>query len=356
MRLRQALHAIPRRLARPLVLGLTLGMILLNVLSLWASTRLNSGTTLTLAALSGAVIWPLYRMGLSPFAWQWTRDARLLARPTLGILQSLVLTGCYALVMAWVQWEDREKTLAMTERLVGLEPGGLLVFVLVVQTFGAGVDLAIGFALAHWEARTEEKAQALRQAEAARWSLLKAQMSPHVLLNSLNGLAELVHEDPEAAAQGMRDLAELYHHLLALGNAPLVPLGEERRLLERYLGVEQLRLGSLLQVHWDWDPSLDPHPALPLLLQPLVENALKHGVAADPNGGELRIEARTSPLGPRLRVLNTGTAPPRKGTGTGLKNLRARLELAYGDTARFHLHREDGWMVAELQLPPEVCP
>ncbi|HET8901659.1 MAG TPA: histidine kinase [Holophagaceae bacterium] len=198
----------------------------------------------------------------------------------------------------------------------------------------------------------EEKFHALEQLQEAQWILLRGQLSPHVLFNALNGLAELVHQDPKAAEAALLDLAGLYRALLDHGDKVRAPLGDERRLLERYLGVEGMRLGPRLKVGWEWDPGLDRTEAPPFLLQPLVENAIKHGVSTSLEGGELRIEARRQLYGTVLRVANTGQ-PLRLvlGQGVGLANLEARLRLAYKGRAAFRLFEEGAWTVAEILLP-----
>lgn len=293
---------------------------------------------------------------VSPIGWQWTGDDRRLAGPLRGMLQALGLYVLYFLLNLSIAWPNMRKILDFASSQAHPKSphfhSGLALGVLM----GVGFHLLLSFALAFWEAKTAEKKEALRQSEEGRWNLLKAQMSPHVLLNSLNGLAELVREDTPAAVKGMRDLAEIYRQLLTLGEAPTVPLGEERQLLSRYLDVEKLRLGEALRVEWDWDPDLDAIPAMPLLLQPLVENAIKHGVAADPEGGLIQVSGRRAGRELLLTVSNTGQAPasaPRKGTGVGLRNLKSRLELAYGGKATFNLVRESPWTRAELKLPME---
>jgi two-component system sensor histidine kinase AlgZ len=172
-----------------------------------------------------------------------------------------------------------------------------------------------------------------------------------VLFNSLNGLAELVRLDPLAAEQAILDLSELYRALLRHGDRPVAPLGDERALVQRFLAVEGLRMGSRLQVAWRWDESLDSVEAPPFLLQPLVENALKHGIAPNPAGGELAISLTREGAGFRLRVVNTGKGLGLvPGQGVGLQNLEARLKLAYGTGAAFHLRSEGPRTVAEVIL------
>jgi sensor histidine kinase YesM len=140
--------------------------------------------------------------------------------------------------------------------------------------------------------------------------------------------------------------------MLTHGNRLVAPLSEERSILVRFLALQSLRLGPRLQVEWDWDADLDALEAPPLLLQPLVENALKHGIAVQAGPGRMRVGARRQGNGLRLEVRNTGSPPgsPRPGA-TGLANLKERIQLAYGGRATFRLEREGDWTVAALDLP-----
>lgn len=359
---RDALRAISQRCRRPALLGLMgayfafdLGLLsLATLIQRFAAHGVHGPALLSARTIMTLTAGTLYLFLVSPLAWQWTGDAKFLARPLRGFLQSLAMNGFYILVGLTLNQAEVHRRLQAVQP--GVPKSAVLPMMAVGMLAGLAFDTLVSFALAFWEAKTAEKEQALRQAEEARWHLLKAQMSPHVLLNSLNGLAELVREDTAAAVKGMRDLAEIYRQLLTVGEAPTVPLREERRLLERYLDVEKLRLGEALRVEWDWDPALDALPAMPLLLQPLVENAIKHGVAADPAGGLIHVAARREGRALLLSVSNTGqasNAAPRKGTGVGLRNLKSRLELAYGGRATFDLVREAPWTRAELRLPLE---
>ncbi|GLH72082.1 hypothetical protein GETHLI_05840 [Geothrix limicola] len=368
MILRDALQALSRRSRRPLILGLIGGMSLFNFGMLALSLvvqRLSPHSIATPPIILNARMVSTTLLGcvflfiISPFGWQWTGDARRMARPARGILQACALHAMHALASLSIGWPNVRRYLEFATASAQSKGPHLYPIMLLGLLMGFGFTVVISFALAFWEAKNAEKAEALRHSEEARWNLLKAQMSPHVLLNSLNGLAELVREDTEAAVKGMRDLAEIYRQLLALGETPSIPLGEERKLLSRYLDVEKLRLGEALRVEWDWDPALDALPAMPLLLQPLVENAIKHGVAADPQGGLIRVSGRREGASLVLTVSNTGQHPSpskSKGTGIGLRNLKSRLELAYGTRASFDLVRESPWTRAILTLPLEEKP
>ena len=197
-----------------------------------------------------------------------------------------------------------------------------------------------------------EKEIIQEEAMIAKTRLLQSQLHPHVLFNALNGLAELIHKDPPSAERSVGHLANLLRRILRASDQPTFPLGEERSLVEDYLFLEAMRLGNRLKVEWDWDPALNFVPVPPLLIQPLVENAIKHGIAPSPGGGHLVIRAQALGQDLRLEVWNSGEPfKPERGSGIGLRNLEDRLALMYGPSARFTSTLVDGGTLAAILLP-----
>ena len=217
---------------------------------------------------------------------------------------------------------------------------------LINLTFG----IAFGWVFAEKEA-TEAKARVtadlLRQSQA---KALQSQLDPHVLYNALNSLSELVYEDPLAAEEVITKLADLYRMLTVHGKADLIPLGQERAVVEAYLAMEQMRLGDRLSVSWDWPEYADSILAPPLFLQPLVENAIKHGISPSDKGGALVVSCERAGPVVTLRVDNSGM-PLRQGApqGVGLSNLEARLELWEGAGGSFSLACAEEWTIAKVQ-------
>lgn len=309
-------------------------------------------------ALANALLMPFlvtFAYGfLSPLPWRWTGDDRARAPLGRGLVQALAFNALAVLVLVSLSWFLVRHANLKAEAL-GLAPGAKVTFrgILMVNLLvGAPMMTIIGGIISFSVITEEEKAAMAARLDEAQWVLLRGQLSPHMLFNSLNGLAELVRQDPVAAEQAILDLSELYRALLRHGDRPAAPLGEERALVQRFLAVEGLRLGSRLRVRWDWDGTLDAVPAPPFLLQPLVENALKHGIAPHPGGGELAISLRRAGVGLQLRVENTGRSLGLvPGSGVGLGNLEARLRLAYGPAATLHLRSEGERTVALVDLP-----
>ena len=208
----------------------------------------------------------------------------------------------------------------------------------------------VGWVLAEkesMEVRERKTSELLRQSES---KALQNQLEPHVLYNALSGLSELIYEDPLAAEEVITQLADLYRMLTYHGKRDRVNLGEERRLVEAYLAMEQMRLAERLKVTWTWPDWADAIAIPPLFLQPLVENAIKHGIGPCDSGGEVLISCSRTEDRIFLKVENTGAPPPDSpGPGIGLGNLQARLVLWAGAEGTFSLTRKGAWSVAVLQ-------
>jgi hypothetical protein len=220
------------------------------------------------------------------------------------------------------------------------------------------VNLAAGIAFG-WVYAAKEATEAggrrtaglLRQSQA---KALQNQLDPHVLYNALNGLAELVHEDPLAAEEMIAMLADLYRRLTVHGETALIRLEQERRLVEAYLDMEQMRLGDRLRVSWDWPDWADPVLLPPYFLLPLVENAIKHGISPAEAGGEVVIACARDGARILLRVENTGAALGPGRPGVGLGNLEARLRLWTELEGRFKLEARGRWTTATVLWTPEA--
>ncbi len=183
---------------------------------------------------------------------------------------------------------------------------------------------------------------------------LQMQLRPHFLFNTLNTVAGLIRSDEKAAATTMlAGLGELLRATLKGDGAHEVPLREELAFVARYLGIEQVRFDNRLEV--DVRVAEAAYEALvpTLILQPIVENAVLHGLGRDGGGGRLAIRAERRAAVLRLEVSDTGApgGPGRAEGGIGLSNTRARLERLYGAAQRFELRRDARGAVATIELP-----
>jgi hypothetical protein len=190
-------------------------------------------------------------------------------------------------------------------------------------------------------------------AREAELRALRAQLNPHFLFNSLNSISALTGPDPEAARRMCQLLGDFLRTSLALGARERVAFAEELALAERYLAIEQVRFGERLAVEKAIEPGATGCLVPPLLIQPLIENAVKHGVADRVEGGTIRIEARRR--GGRLEVAvenpRDPEAPPRRGAGLGLENVRQRLQALDPRVSRVDVFREPERFRVVLTLP-----
>lgn len=193
-------------------------------------------------------------------------------------------------------------------------------------------------------------------ATTARLTELQSRIRPHFLFNTLNSAIALVRAEPAKAESLLEDLSDLFRHAL-IEQGESVTLAEEITLAQRYLAIEEVRFGHRLQVQWSLDPRTDAARLPPLLLQPLVENAVKHGVEPSPRGGKLRV--LTELRGSRVVVRITNTLPPShikndgapRGHGIALANVRARLALLHDVQGEFTAGVRDGLYQVRITLP-----
>jgi hypothetical protein len=182
---------------------------------------------------------------------------------------------------------------------------------------------------------------------------LKSQINPHFIFNSLNSLRGLIEENPDRARQAVTQLANLLRYSLQSGQMETVAFDDELRVVNDYLALEQVRHEERLRLRLDIAPGALQCPIPPMLLQTLVENAVKYGIAPRREGGEIAIIARRERDSLRLQVTNPGTLSTGNGsTGVGLRNAADRLRLLFGDRATLNLREEPpGCVVADVVLP-----
>jgi two-component system sensor histidine kinase AlgZ len=201
------------------------------------------------------------------------------------------------------------------------------------------------------ERRAWQLEAAARGAELGR---LKAQLNPHFLFNCLNGLRSLIAEDPERARQMVTQLANMLRYSLTASAEETAELGSELAAVRDYLALEGVRLEGRLRVRFDVEPPCEGVRVPTMLVQLLVENAVKHGVSKRPDGGEVSLSARREGGLLRLEVRNPlGLSPSldAENTGLGLANAAERLRLIFGDAASLDLRPAPGEMRAEVRLP-----
>jgi two-component system, LytTR family, sensor kinase len=188
----------------------------------------------------------------------------------------------------------------------------------------------------------------------ARLDALGMQLRPHFLFNTLNGICALIRTDPEAAERMVELLSDLLRESIKPVERGEVSLREEIRFPERYLEIESIRFGSRLEVGIEVDPAAEETQVPHLILHPLVENALRHGVARRSGKGVLRVSTRRRAQNVEIQISDNGPGfalgPQTPGQGLGLANTRSRLDLFYGAAHRLEI-REEGGVQVKLTVP-----
>ena len=284
---------------------------------------------LELAALTAVVepavlLWLLLGCGLKTHLGRWPLSVQVLAGVGLGALAGVFAAGLWA----WLSFGEAPRWLASA--LAGALLAGVLVAGLV------------------WRTRAQ-----LPAGTTARLTELQSRIRPHFLFNTLNSAIALVRAEPARAEALLEDLSELFRSALA-DSQEAATLAQELTLAERYLAIERVRFGSRLRLNWalDADPAVGRVALPPLLLQPLVENAVKHGVEPSVEGAEIRISTQRRGNTVVIKVVNTvPEASGPGGMGLALANVRERLALMHDLRSSFKSGKVNGWYVVRLQVP-----
>jgi signal transduction histidine kinase len=285
---------------------------------------------------------------------------RRLARLTERSRTALVLIRSASLIAGVVV--GAEVGLALLRAVIvtgGVLPGRTVVYGLGF-VFGYLAE-GVGFLFKGLElraARGELQAeQARREAAEAKLAALQARTNPHFLFNSLNAIAGLVGIDPNRAERAVEVLAESMRYALGSTQTRRVPLEREMDAVRDHLELEKLRFGERLRSSLAVEPGVETLPVPPLCLQPVVENAILHGIAQRAGGGRLEVCARRDGDHLLLRVDDDGPGPmgsSHAGTGTALADLRDRLRLLYGAAASLSVDSgPTGGCRVEIRLPAE---
>jgi two-component system, LytTR family, sensor histidine kinase AlgZ len=230
-----------------------------------------------------------------------------------------------------------------------LTVSGVLLYLVNVGFFYVLIALEASRAA---EARVLETSVLARDAEL---KALKAQVNPHFLFNSLNSISALTSSDPAKAREMCILLAEFLRMTLGLGEKSSIPLSEELSLVHRFLAIEKVRFGSRLQLTEDVSEDCKSMLIPALLLQPLIENAVTHGIANLPDGGSLQLAAHCQAGRLSIVVENTfdTEASPSHRNGVGLQNVRQRLEARYPKQASMRVTADGAHFQVSLSLPAE---
>jgi len=279
--------------------------------------------------------------------WWRTLLTHLVAAQVLALLWTLI-AGPFARALTYVpQFRGLDRQLAPNLWIIYVT--GCLVYF-----------MSIAF---HYVVMAQEEARAVEVravetsmlARDAELRALRAQINPHFLFNSLNSISALTSIDPGRAREMCLLLADFLRLTLGMGEKSVIPFSEELELLEKFMAIEKVRFGERLRMEERIDDAARRCLIPALLLQPLLENAVSHGIASMAEGGLIRLEAKLQDgrLGVVVENERDDEAPSRKRNGVGLKNVRSRLEARYGKEAVFRVEPGEDRFRVSISLPVE---
>ncbi len=254
----------------------------------------------------------------------------------MGYAPAILTIGLFEVGVAWLLSETVAGMLPDRQPL----PFALVAFLALFATFGT---------LFYFDLRARALSPAVAE---ARIQALQARIRPHFLYNSINAALSLIRSEPRRAEQVLEDLADLFRVLMA-DNRTLTPISKEVGLARQYLAIESLRLGDRLRIRWNVDEGAGGALVPPLILQPLAENAVYHGIEPSENGGEIAIDIRRA----GDQVVMTLTNPFSRtdghlgGNKMALANIRERLQLHYDVEASMRSEVVDGQYRVTIRIP-----
>jgi LytS/YehU family sensor histidine kinase len=233
-------------------------------------------------------------------------------------------------------------------------------WLLMTYTTVVGFTYALGYHR-EMQARAVREAQLQTRLMEARLKTLEAELHPHFLFNTLHAISTLIHTSPDAADRMISRLSDLLRLTFDRSGAARVTLHEELEFLQKYLEIEQTRFQDRLSVQFHVDPATLDAEVPRLILQPLVENAIKHGVSPRSGPGLVEISSRIDAGRLWLEVRDngvglSGSARTQFRSGVGLSNTRDRLEVLYGEAQTLEFSESDGGLTVRIALPLQHAP
>jgi two-component system sensor histidine kinase AlgZ len=259
----------------------------------------------------------------------------------LGYARSLAAVALFEVALAWGAWHAVAALFPDYATLSFPRLAVLVVFITAVT-------------LAYFDLRARALAPAIAD---ARIQALQARIRPHFLYNSINAVISLIRSEPRRAERALEDMADLFRVLMA-ENRTLAPIAEEVELARQYLAIESLRLGERLRVSWRIDAMPPDALVPPLMLQPLVENAVYHGIEPTPEGGEVTIDVRRE--GPQIVMTLVNPVPGEgrspAGNRIAIANIRERLQLHFDAEASMKSEVDSGSYRVTIRMPYLTAP
>jgi two-component system, LytTR family, sensor kinase len=299
------------------------------------------------AAVTPAVAWLGRRVPILPLSWR-AAAVHMGAAIATGVVHGVWWTA----LSVWLKPFDSMGLQVFWPDVVSLVRGRMFFEVMIYAALLAGSLLVVS------QQRLRERDVAAAQLETslaqARLHALELQIQPHFLFNTLHAIGGLVRQSRSTEAVEMiAGLSELLRYSLDHAGGHVVPLGRELDVLGRYLGIQQLRIGDRLSIEIDVPAELRAAAVPAMILQPLAENAIRHGIDTSPGSGRLRLSGRREGDALALELFNTSGAVSFAHAGVGLRNTKARLRQLYGDRSSFTLEGGRHGVTARLTLPYE---
>jgi two-component system LytT family sensor kinase len=317
----------------------------------WRLLVLNLAYWYVPAALTPQIFRIAHRFPIDSARWPKALGAHALAAGGFSVVHLACMVGVRAVLWPGI-WPP-----SYGSWIQGVQRMYLLNLDWALMTYAAIVGLS--YALGYYresQARAINAAHLEARLAEARLKTLEAQLHPHFLFNTLHAISTLVHTQPDAADRMISRLSDLLRITFSHSGAARVPLHEELEFLQKYLEIEQTRFRDRLTVGYEIDPDTLDAEVPRLILQPIVENAIKHGIAPRSGPGTVRISARREGEELRLEVRDNGIglsggARARLNDGVGLSNTRARLECLYGDAHTLEFSDAGQGLAVEMRFP-----
>ncbi len=330
-------------------------------LSIFILTALGKATTaycisVMLTCLAGVLVTHIMRMSI--------HGLNLLQKPiTRQILSFLALTLVYAIAFSAIS--------EGIDRLGGFDDAehnrmsnystGMRIFLTTFNYLWLILLWNFIYYIYHYVQRARRQEMDTFRLQALVKSLelrtIKSHINPHFIFNALNSIRALVDENPERARKAITELSNILRSSMKVEQQETVPLQKELDIVEDYLALEQMRFEERLRIEMDIDPDTLDQPVPPMMLQTLVENAIKHGISKQVDGGVIRLESDLVDGNLQIRILNTGSLNGAAiGTdGFGVKSTEDRLNLLYNGNAYFSIKDTNNGMVAStIRMPAAV--
>jgi hypothetical protein len=310
--------------------------------SYWTAVLVEGGFLLSAALMTPPVFALVHRYPI--------------AKPIrVGRVTGYVLGGAlYTIACVGLRWILMPPWNSVAQRFEQRSLHGLVTgfYVFAEITWNYVIVLAAAHAYEYFKRSRDQEFQLQQALATSELQALKSQLHPHFLFNTLQGISALIDTEKEHAKTMVLKVSNLLRTALQCASSDVISLDEELKFIDDYLGVEKMRLEDRLEVRWQIDPAARQLMVPQLILQPLVENAIYHGVACCREGGWIEISSRLEGEMLEITIRNSVGGKRQAGMGLGLQNVRARLKHLYEDEASLCFDQgSDGVAIATLVLP-----